>query len=185
MPAVLDPDPGDLVLAAGGDSAALGRLLGRWKQLVYGVFERWEEPSAAAEATVQLFVEALEKAGSYDPSVPFREWLFSAAFRRFREARPVEQVPLARLRESSAARTAFLRSAVAALPPRGRALFLFTRVARLPLPVAAAATGLDEAGSRAALVSAMEELSRRLAPLLELLPEATSPVTPPRAGEPA
>lgn len=183
MPAVLDPDPGDLVLAAGGDAAALGRLLGRWKQRVYGVFERWEEPSAAAETTVQLFAEALERSNSYDPSVPFGEWLFAAAFRRFREAHPGEPVPVARLRESNAARTAFLRSAVAALPPRGRALFLFTRVARLPLPAAGAATGVTPDESRTLLVAAMEELSRKLAPLLELMPEATSPVGAPRPGE--
>lgn len=180
MEPMSDPDPGDLVLAAGGDVAATNRLVGRWKGRVYAVFERWEEPSAAAEATVAVFTELLEGAGGYDPAVPFPVWLFRGVYRRFREVGGnAPAVPLSRLRESAAARTAFLRAAVAALPARGRAALLFTRVGRLPLEAASAALGVDAGEARRDVVAAMERLAKALAPILEPTADSSS------AGAPA
>ncbi len=179
-----DPDPGDLVLAAGGDEAALTRLLERWRPRVFAAFERWEEPSAASDAAAEVFVSALRAAPSYDPAVPFPVWLFSHVARRFREtsAPGAPAVPVARLRESAAARTAFLRGAVAALPPKPRAAFLFTRMSRLPLGTAARALGLTEEETRHLMVQAMETLARTLSPILEPSPEAGLPPMPPGPG---
>lgn len=184
MERMSDPDPGDLVLAAGGDVAATTRLIGRWKGRVYGVFERWEEPSAAAEATVSVFSELLEGAGSYDPAVPFPVWLHRGVYRRFRESAGGNPpaVPLARLKESAAARTAFLRAAVAALPARARAALLFTRVGRLPLETAAAALGVDAAEARRDVVTAMERLARALSPILETAADPSAPASPAEAA---
>jgi DNA-directed RNA polymerase specialized sigma24 family protein len=164
------PDGGDLLLVAAGDDAALRRLLARWTQPVYGLFERVKEPSAAAEATLQTFERLVRAAGKYNPSEPFPSFLWGHAARVVMDFPSVSPVALstARLSESAAARTALQRSAVAALSPGERAAFLLTRVARLPLATAAGAQGISELEARRRLVSALEALRGTLRPLLDL-----------------
>lgn len=164
------PDSGDLLLVAAGDDAALRRLLGRWRQPVYAVFERLRETSAAAEATLQTFERLVRSAGRFDPGASFPAHLWGLAARVAQEQPQAELVAVspARLAESAAARTALQRSAIAALPPAERAAFLLTRVARLPLPTAAAALGISETDLRRRLVRALELLRAFLRPLLDL-----------------
>jgi RNA polymerase sigma factor (sigma-70 family) len=191
--AAYGPDPGDLLLVAAGDDAALKRLLSRWKQPVYAAFERLREPSAAAEATLLTFERLVRSAGRFEPGASFPATLWEHAARVVQElpaAQPVSLTP-ARLAESAAARTALQRSALAALPPAERAAFLLTRVARLPLATAAAALGTSEAEVRRRLVRALETLRNSLRPLLDLgaggadaSPEASTEEPPPFGGAP-
>lgn len=164
------PDAGDLLLVATGDDAALKRLLARWRQPVYAVFERLREPSAAAEATLQTFERLVRSAGRFDPGTPFPVHVWGHAARVAQEqprARPAVISP-ARLAESAAARTALQRSAIAALPPAERSAFLLTRVARLPISTAASALETSEGELRRRLVHALEALRTSLKPLLDL-----------------
>ncbi len=187
------PDSGDLLLVATGDDGALKRLLARWRQPVYALFERLREPSAAAEATIQTFERLVRSAGRFDPGAPFAATLWGHAARVAQEqarAEPVTVSP-ARLLESAAARTALQRSAIAALPPAERAAFLLTRVARLPVPTAALALGISERDLRRRLVRALEALRVSLRPLLDLgVPGAEQPSewdsgdAPPAGGAP-
>jgi DNA-directed RNA polymerase specialized sigma24 family protein len=164
------PDSGDLLLVATGDDAALKRLLVRWRQPVYAVFERLREPSAAAEATLQTFERLVRSAGRYDPGTSFAAHLWGHAARVAQEQPRSEPavISAARLTESAAARTALQRSAIAALAPAERSAFLLTRVARLPLPTAASALGISEIELRRRLVRALEALRTSLKPLLDL-----------------
>lgn len=164
------PDSGDLLLVAAGDDAALSRLLARWKQPVYAVFERLREPSAAAEATLQTFERLVRSAGRFEPGDSFPATLWGHAARVAQELPHVHPVSVspARLAESAAARTALQRSAIGSLPPGERAVFLLARVARLPLPAAAVALGASEADLRRRLVRALESLRTSLRPLLDL-----------------
>jgi RNA polymerase sigma-70 factor, ECF subfamily len=167
----VDPDSGDLLLVSTGDDAALRRIVERWTQPVYAVFERTREPSAASEATTDVFVELARTAASYRPESAFPAWLWQAVVRRLREDPADGQlltVPQRRLADSLGARTAFLRSAVASLPPQERALFLLTRSAGLSVADAARAVGVAEAEALSLLVRAMDALGRALGPLLTL-----------------
>lgn len=164
------PDSGDLLLVATGDDGALNRLLARWKQPVYALFERLRDPSDAAEATLQTFERLVRSAPRFDPGESFPAILWGHVARVVQEqppGRPVAVSP-AHLAESAAARTALQRSAIAALPPAERAAFLLTRVARLTVPTAAAALGTSEGDLRRRLVRALEALRESLRPLLDL-----------------
>lgn len=170
------PDSGDLLLVAAGDNAALWRILSRWRQPVYAVFERLREPSVAAEATLLAFERLVRSAGRFDPGTSFPATLWGHVARIVQDQPSGEPVVVspARLAESSAARTALQRSAIAALPPGERTAFLLTRVARLPLPTAAAALGIAEVELRRRLVSALESLRVSLRPLLDMGPPGAS-----------
>lgn len=163
------PDTGDLLLVAAGDDAALRRILSRWSQPVYAVFERLREPSAAAEATLKTFERLVRSAPRFDPGASFPATLWGHAARVAQDqpaADPV-LVSAAHLAESSAARTAVQRSAISALPPGERAAFLLARIARLPLATAADALGVGEPEVRRRLVRALEALRSSLHPLLD------------------
>jgi DNA-directed RNA polymerase specialized sigma24 family protein len=164
------PDSGDLLLVAAGDDAALRRILSRWRQPVYAVFERLREPSAAAEATLQTFERLVRSAGRFEPGTSFPATLWGHAARVAQDQAPAEPVVVspARLAESAAARTALQRAAIAALPPGERAAFLLTRIARLSLPTTAAALGVGETELRRRLVRALESLRASLRPLLDM-----------------
>jgi DNA-directed RNA polymerase specialized sigma24 family protein len=174
-----EPDSGDLLLVATGDGAALKRLLARWSQPVYAVFERIREPSAAAEATLQTFERVVHAAGRFDPGESFPAHLWGHAARVAMEQPHVEPAAISasRLAESAAARTALQRSAIAALPSAERTAYLLARVAHLPLPTAAAAIGISEPELRRRLVRALEALRASLRPLLD--PTATGAEGPP------
>jgi len=163
------PDSGDLLLVAAGDSAALTRLVTRWSQPVYAFFERTREPSAATEATLATFERLVVSSTRYAPDVPFPTFLWGIAVKIVQEGKTgdVLEIPAPKLAESAAARTAFVRSAIAALPPAERAAFLLTRVARLPATAAAEALGTQETEVRRRIVRALESLRTSLAPLLE------------------
>ena len=163
------PDSGDLLLVAAGDDAALTRLVARWRQPVYALFERTREPSAAAEATVLTFERLVLAAPRYAPEEPFPTFLWSLAAKVLQDARPgqVLEVHPSTLSESPSARTALVRSAIAALPAGERSAFLLTRVARLSVAAAAAALGVSESEARRRLVRALESLRVFLRPLLE------------------
>ena len=172
------PDTGDLLLVAAGDDAAVQRLLERWRQPLYSLFERMQEPSGAVDSAAEVLGELFRTAGRFDPDVPFPAWIWGIAARHVQRnpPQPVVEISPQRLRESVAARTALLRSAVAALPGMERAAFLLTRVARLPLQTAARAMGLSETDLRRRLVRAMQSLMASLWPLLELPEDVTVPV---------
>jgi len=176
----LAPDSGDLLLVAAGDSAALTRLVMRWSQPVYTFFERTREPSAATEATLATFERLVASSPRYAPEVPFPSFLWGIAVKIVQDGANGEvlEIPALKLAESAAARTALVRSAIAALPPAERAAFLLTRVARLPAAAAAEALGVPEADVRRRLVRALDALRTSLVPLLE------SPVAPALEGEP-
>ncbi|HEX2798466.1 MAG TPA: hypothetical protein VHQ44_02235, partial [Thermoanaerobaculia bacterium] len=127
------PDSGDLLLVAAGDDAALTRLVARWRQPVYALFDRTREPSAAAEATVLTFERLVLTAPRYAPQSPFPAFLWSLVAKVVQDAKPgdVLEIPAPKLAESVSARTALVRSAIAALPAGERSAFLLTRVARL------------------------------------------------------
>jgi DNA-directed RNA polymerase specialized sigma24 family protein len=164
------PDSGDLLLVAAGDDAALRRLLSRWRQPVYALFERLREPSAAAEAALQTFERLVRSAARFDPGTSFPATLWGHVADVVEDQPPVVPAVIApaRLAESAAARTALLRTAIAALPPVERAAFLLARVARLPLPTTAAALGIGESELRRRLVHALETLRESLRPLLDM-----------------
>ena len=174
----LAPDSGDLLLVAAGDSAALTRLVTRWSQSVYTFFERTREPSAATEATLATFERLVASAPRYAPDVPFPSFLWRIAVKIVQDEKTGDVLEIAapKLAESAAARTALLRSAIAALPPAERAAFLLTRVARLPATAAAEAMGVPETEVRRRLVRALESLRTSLVPLLE------GPAAPPSDG---
>lgn len=176
----LAPDSGDLLLVAAGDSAALTRLVTRWSQPVYAFFERTREPSAATEATLATFERLVTSSPRYAPDVPFPSFLWGIAVKIVQEGKTggVLEIPAPKLAESAAARTALVRSAIAALPPAERAAFLLTRVARLTATAAAEALGTQETEVRRRLVRALESLRTSLVPLLE------SPAAPAPQGEP-
>jgi DNA-directed RNA polymerase specialized sigma24 family protein len=163
------PDTGDLLLVAAGDDAALTRILSRWSQPVYAVFERLREPSAAAEATLRTFDRLVRSAPRFDPgaSFPATLWGHVARVAQDQPAADPVVVSAAHLAESAAARTALERSAISALPPGERAAFLLARIARLPLPTAAEALGVPEPEVRRRLVRALEGLRSSLRPLLD------------------
>jgi DNA-directed RNA polymerase specialized sigma24 family protein len=174
---VRDPDGGDLLLVAAGDGPAMDRLVAQWARPVYQVYERTREPSAAVEATAEVFLELRATAQQYEPGLPFPVWLFRIAARLMGEGSPAPQpIPLNRLRESAAARASLLRSSVAALPRPERAALLLTRVARLPLADAARALEVSEPELRRLLVRAFDRLQHPLDPLLQ-------GVAPPAATE--
>jgi RNA polymerase sigma factor (sigma-70 family) len=163
------PDSGDLLLVAAGDDAALTRLVARWRQPVYALFERTREPSAAAEATVLTFERLVLTAPRYAPESPFPAFLWSLVAKVVQDAKPgkVLEIPAPKLAESVSARTALVRSAIAALPAGERSSFLLTRVARLSVAAAAEALGVSETEVRRRLVHALENLRVFLLPLLE------------------
>jgi RNA polymerase sigma factor (sigma-70 family) len=173
-------DSGDLLLVAAGDSAALTRLVTRWSQPVYAFFERTREPSAATEATLATFERLVASSPRYAPDIPFPSFLWGIAAKVVQDGKTgdVLEVPAPKLAESAAARTALVRSAIAALPPAERAAFLLTRVARLPAAAAAEALGAQETEVRRRLVRALEFLRTSLVPLLE------NPAAPALPGEP-
>jgi RNA polymerase sigma factor (sigma-70 family) len=175
------PDSGDLLLVAAGDSVALTRLVTRWSQPVYAFFERTREPSAATEATLATFERLVASSPRYAPDVSFPSFLWGIAVKIVQEGKTgdVLEIPAPKLAESAAARTALVRSAIAALLPAERSAFLLTRVARLPATAAAEALGVHETEVRRRLVRALESLRTSLVPLLE------SPATPTPQGEPA
>jgi RNA polymerase sigma factor (sigma-70 family) len=166
---------------AAGDNAALTRLVTRWSQPVYAFFERTREPSAATEATLETFERLVASSPRYAPGVSFPSVLWGIAVKIVQEGQTgdVLEIPASKLAESAAARTALVRSAIAALPPAERAAFLLTRVARLQAAAAAEALGVQETDVRRRLVRALESLRASLAPLLG------SPATPAAPGEPA
>lgn len=163
------PDSGDLLLVAAGDDAALRRILARWRQPVYAVFERLREPSAAAEATLQTFERLVRSAGRYEPGESFPATLWGHAAHVVQDLPPGELLAVspAHLAESASARTALQRAAIAALPPGERAAFLLTRIAKLPLQTAASALGVGETELRRRLVHALETLRASLRALLD------------------
>jgi RNA polymerase sigma factor (sigma-70 family) len=165
----LAPDSGDLLLVAAGDSAALTRLVTRWSQIVYTFFERTREPSAATEATLATFERLVASSPRYAPDVPFPSFLWRIAVKIVQDEKTGDVLEIAapKLAESAAARTALVRSAIAALPPAERAAFLLTRVARLSASAAAEALGVPETDVRRRLVRALETLRTSLVPLLE------------------
>ena len=167
-----------MLLVAAGDSAALTRLVTRWSQSVYTFFERTREPSAATEATLATFERLVASAPRYAPDVPFPSFLWRIAVKIVQDEKTGDVLEIAapKLAESAAARTALLRSAIAALPPAERAAFLLTRVARLPATAAAEAMGVPETEVRRRLVRALESLRTSLVPLLE------GPAAPPSDG---
>ena len=161
------PDTGDLLLVAAGDTAAIQRLLRRWRSPVYDVFEKSREPADAVEAAAAVFEKLLRSASRYDPATPFEECLWSLVAREAERAprTSIPSIPPPRLKESAAARAALVRAAVGALPPGERSAFLLIRVARLSLPLAAKAAGTSEVELRRRLVRALTALSETLAPL--------------------
>lgn len=165
----LAPDSGDLLLVAAGDSAALSRLVKRWSQPVYAFFERTREPSAAAEAALATFERLVANSARYAPDVSFQSFLWGIAVKVVQDGKTgsVLEIPAPKLAESAAARTALVRSAIAALPPAERAAFLLTRVARLNVTAAADAMDVPEVEVRRRLVRALESLRTTLVPLLE------------------
>lgn len=189
------PDSGDLLLVAAGDDAALTRLVARWRQPVYALFERTREPSAAAEATVLTFERLVLTAPRYAPESPFPAFLWSLAAKVLQDSKPgqILEIPAPKLAESASARTALVRSAIAALPGGERSAFLLTRVARLSVADAAEALGVPETEVRRRLVRALESLRVFLRPLLELSaswpafsrPDAAERAAPPPDKPPA
>ncbi len=186
------PDSGDLLLVATGDDAALRRILSRWRQPVYAIFERLREPSVAAEATLQTFERLVRSAGRFEPGTSFPATLWGHAARIVQDQPPGEPVVVSpsRLAESAAARTALQRAAIAALPPGERAAFLLTRVARLSFPTTAAALGVGEPELRRRLVRALESLRASLRPLLDMGAPGEAPPDEgaafgPAAGDPS
>ena len=176
----LAPDSGDLLLVAAGDSNALTRLVTRWSQPVYAFFERTREPSAATEAALATFERLVASSPRYAPDVPFPSFLWGIAAKIVQDEKngDVLEIPAQKLAESAAARTALVRSAIAALPPAERAAFLLTRVARLSATAAAEALGVQETDVRRRLVRALDSLRTSLVPLLE------NPAAPAPEGEP-
>jgi DNA-directed RNA polymerase specialized sigma24 family protein len=169
MVSMRDADSGDLLLAAAGDVEPVNRIVGRWKKAIYSLFERFLEPSAAAEATVEVFHRLYRSAARFDPATPFPVWIYGFAAKTIQEQAsvPAPSMPVQRLKESAAARVAYLRSAVRALPGKERAAFLLTRIARLPIQQTAAATGTSDDETRRLLVKAFENLANGLGPVLE------------------
>lgn len=170
-----------MLLVAAGDSAALTRLVTRWSQPVYAFFERTREPSAATQAALATFERLVASSPRYAPDVPFSSFLWEIAVEIVQEGKTggVLEIPAPKLAASAAARTALVRSAIAALPPAERVAFLLTRVARLPAATAAEVLGVPETEVRRRLVRALESLRTPLAPLLE------SPAAPAPEDEPA
>ena len=161
------------------------RILSRWRGRVFSVFERSREPADAAGAAAAVFETLFRTASTFDPTTSFEERIWSLVVRESERAQraDVPAIPPARLKESTAARAALTRAAVAALPPGERSAFLLTRVARLPLPLAAVSCGTSEVEICRRLVRALTALAESLAPLFR--PHPKEPDVPRDAAEPA
>ena len=144
---------------------------------MYALFERTREPSAAAEATILTFERLVLTAPRYAPASTFSGFLWSLVAKVVQEPRPgkVVEIPAPKLAESPSARTALVRSAIAALPGGERSAFLLTRVARLSVGAAAEALGVSDTELRRRLVRALENLRVFLRPLLEASGSPTAP----------
>lgn len=145
-----------------GDVAAFAQLVTRYRSRVVALARRMlagNGPDEAEDVAQEAFVAAYDKRASYRAGEPFRPWLYRIAVNRCldrlraRSRRPVileiESVPepsgegadplSALLTEESEVR---LQEAVAALPPKLRAVFLLRHLDDLSYDEIAIATGL-------------------------------------------
>lgn len=172
-----DPDSGDLLLVAARDGAALDRVVSRWKGSVYSIFARTRDAASAAEATADVFDRLRSAASGYDPSTRAETFIHRVIAGRILEDAPVahEAISLHTLSASAAARSAFLRATIAALPPAERAAFLLTRVAGLSNEAAADALKTPPADLQRQVVHALAAMRAALEPAVRQVP-ALGPV---------
>src|SRR5581483_10950301 len=71
-----------MVRVARGETGAFTELFHRYQQPVFGFYRRrLADPAQAEELTQETFVAVLRGASRYQPSAPFRTYLYGIAFR--------------------------------------------------------------------------------------------------------
>ncbi len=169
-----------LMLAyAGGDAAAFETLYGRHKGALFRYVARSVKARGEAEEIYQeIWMRVVEARSRYRPEAKFTTWLYTIAHHRLVDhwrARGLSLVSLddedagapepvaapdAEPHRAAEARETLerLATAIAALPPAQREVFLLRVEADLTVPEIAAATGSDEEAAKSRLRYAMNKL---------------------------
>lgn len=81
-------------LVVRGDERAFGALYDRYKGRLLSYFHRmlWHDRERAQDMLQELFTKLAQRPASYDPSRPFRTWLFSVANNMCKNAYRHEEV---------------------------------------------------------------------------------------------
>jgi RNA polymerase sigma-70 factor (ECF subfamily) len=173
-------DPTLMAWAAGGDRLAFDQLVGRHLARVHGIAHRiLRDPAAAEDATQDIWVQAWQQAGRFDPALgTVAAWLSRLAVSRSidrlrRQRRQVTEAldlaaavadpgpgPEAGLAARQAAQA--LARAVAGLPARQRAAIALVYDQELPGREAAAVLAVSPRGLEGLLRRARRLLGDRL-----------------------
>ena len=169
---------------ATGDPAAFALLVTRYRARVVALARRMLAtggggPDEAEDVAQEAFVAAYDKRGTFRPGDPFRPWLYRIALNRCLDrlraqarrppaadwdaipepAQPGAD-PLGRLLDEE--RDGRIQAAVAALPPKYRAVFLLRHLDDLSYEEIAAATGLPLGTVKTHLFRARAQLRQAL-----------------------
>jgi RNA polymerase sigma-70 factor (ECF subfamily) len=171
---------------ATGDVAAFAALVTRYRARVVALARRMlaADPEEAEDVAQEAFVAAYDKRQSFRPGEPFRPWLYRIAVNRCldrlraRSRRPdvldLSGIPEPASPAPDPAQALLagegdrrLASAVAALPPKLRAVFLLRHLDDLSYEEIAAATGVPLGTVKTHLFRARAHLRAALAGYLE------------------
>jgi len=163
-----------------GDGGAFAVLVQRHRARVFAFVLRLTQDRARAEDVLQeTWLRVVRGAASYTPTARFTTWVYTIArnacvdgVRReqHRAAESLEEDPpdagtpwsSPERGASSAELRRLLESAVAALPPEQREVFLLREVAGVPFAEIAAVTGAPEPTVKSRMRYALEALRRHL-----------------------
>ncbi|QEH33403.1 ECF RNA polymerase sigma factor RpoE [Aquisphaera giovannonii] len=187
-PAAASPADEELMARiAGGCRESVAELHRRHASLIEAIVRRSLGREAAEEIVQDVFVAAWRKAASFDPARgTFRTWILRIAHhrvlnelrrrgRRPRIARDADESHLGNAPEHRpgpeeaawhAHRTAFVRDAVAALPPTQRQALALAFAGELTHEEVARSLGLPLGTAKSRIRSGMQALRVRLAPLV-------------------
>ena len=184
-------EAGDEALAervrATGDVAAFGVLVTRYRTRVVALARRMlaaQSPDEAEDVAQEAFVAAYDKRHSFRPGEPFRPWLYRIAVNRCLDRLRAQSRRPALVEIAAVPEPAFvggdpveallteegeqrLSAAVAALPPKLRAVFLLRHLDDLSYEEIAAAVGVPLGTVKTHLFRARVHLRAALSEYLE------------------
>ncbi len=172
----------DLITRAqGGDRAAFGELVRRYREGVVNlVYRMCGDANLAEDVAQEAFIRAWQHLPRYQPRSPFRNWLYRIAtnlaidaVRRERETVDVDALPLASSDQGPEAavesqeRGELVRQAVLALPTASRAALVLREYGGLSYREIAGTLGIPMGTVMSRLNYARTLLREALAPHLE------------------
>lgn len=159
----------------GGDARAFDELVRRYQRPIYRLALRYVRSEAdAKDVTQRTFVKALRALARFRADASFRTWLYRIAInaalnhlrdRRREERRQVAEAevpPTAPADLDSGRRSAALRAAVAALPPRQRMVLELRVYDDLTFREVAALCGVSENAAKVSFHHAVAKLRERM-----------------------